>query len=374
MMIGTFKMHVPLNKSAKLNQQKQKGFSLIELMVSMAIGLVVLGALIFTYLSSLKGNSNAQAQAQVSEDSQIALNIIAQNIRQAGFVSGNVAGIDLTLGRGGFAFFGCDTGFANDTTAAVPGKTSAGIAAANMSALTCNAASAANANGVAASFAVAYEADTNNTKQSTAGFVTDCNGYGLGVASGIVVENRFFLQNGTLYCSGSQVAVAGAAPVYAQAQPLVNGVESMHFQFGLAGRGFTPGVADVNQVEGYATTTDQIGPATGSGVSGVISDLQDPAATNLRLYVPSLLPSTTIPTPINPIIGANAARWRLVRTVRICVVGIDNQNTNLSLTGDLAATGTNPQYYDCNGTLTNITDGKMRKAYATTVFLRNLTR
>jgi type IV pilus assembly protein PilW len=366
MMLTNSKMRMPLHTSAKHTQKKQTGFSLIELMVSMAIGLVILGALIFTYLSGIKGNANAQAQAQVSEDAQVALNIIAQNIRQAGFVSGDVAGIDLTLGRGGFAFFACDTGFSNDTTAAVPGKASVATAAANMSAVNCAASSAANANGVAAGFAVAYEADTSNTKQSTGGFVSDCNGFGLGVASGIVVENRFFLQNGTLHCSGSQVAVAGAAPAYAQEQPLVNGVESMHIQFGLAGTGVTAGVADVNQVEGYATTTDQIGPATGSSVSGVISALHS----GLRLYVPSLLPSTTIPAPTNPIITTNAARWRLVRTVRICIVGRNEE----VLTRDLAVAGANPQYYDCNGTLTNITDGKMRKAYATTVFLRNLTR
>lgn len=362
---------MPLSARTKLNQQKQTGFSLIELMVSMAIGLVVLGALIFTYLSGIKGNANAQAQAQVSEDAQVALNIISQQIRQAGFVSGNAPapGIDLTLGRGGFAFFACDTGFANDTTAVVPGKASVATAAANMSSLTCAASSAANANGVTASFAAAYEADTSNTKQNAAGFVTDCNGFGLGVATGIVVENRFFLNNGTLYCAGSQAAT-GVAPTYNQAQPLVNGVESMQFQFGLAGTGVTVGVADLNQVEGYATTTDQIGPATGNSVAGVISALQDPSPANLRLKVSSLLPSTTIPPPIDPIIGANAARWRLVRTVRICIVGRNNE----VLTTDLAAAGASPQYYNCNGTLTNITDGRMRKAYATTVFLRNLTR
>jgi type IV pilus assembly protein PilW len=361
MMFNTSKMRMPLKARIK----QQLGFSLIELMVSMAIGLLILGALFFTYLSGIKGNTNAQAQAQVSEDAQIALNIVAQNIRQAGFVTGNVAGIDLTLGRGGFAFYACDTGFSNDTTAAISGRTAVASAAADMSALTCAVSSATNANGVAASFAVAYEADTSNTKQNTAGFVTDCNGNGLGVASGIVVENRFFLNNGTLYCAGSQAA-AGVAPAYDQAQPLVNGVESMHFQFGLAGTGMTVGVADANQVEGYATSTKQIGPATGTDITDVVSALHS----GLREYVPSLLPSTTVPEPTKPVISVNAARWRLVRTVRICIVGKNEE----VLTKDLAATGKNPQYYDCSGTLTDITDGKMRKAYATTVFLRNLNR
>jgi type IV pilus assembly protein PilW len=349
-------------------------------MVSMAIGLVVLGALIFTYISSLKGNSNAQAQAQVSEDAQIALNIISQNIRQAGFVTGNVAGIDLDLNtRGGFAFFACDTGFSNDTTAAITGHAVSATAAANMSALTCAASSAANANGVAASFAVAYEADTSNTKQNGAGFVTDCNGFGLGVATGIVVENRFFLNNGTLYCAGSQAA-AGVAPVYDQAQPLVNGVESMHFQFGLAGLDNAPDtippapprVSDFNQVEGYAMTTNAIGPATGTDLTGVNSALQAGLNLNLKgLHAdPNINPQTTPSTKISFNLNPNAVRWRLVRTVRICIVGKNDE----VLTKDLAVAGANPQYYDCNGTLTNITDGKMRKAYATTVFLRNLNR
>lgn len=362
MMRTTLKTQLPLRA---LGKHRQTGFSLIELMVSMAIGLVVLGALFFTYLSSLKGNTNAQAQAQVSEDSQIALNIISQQIRQAGFVSGDVAGIDLTLGRGGFAFYACDTGFSNDSTSAITGRAAVATAAATMSALTCAASSAATANGVAAGFAVAYEADTSNTKQNGAGLVTDCNGMGLGLATGIVVENRFFLNNGTLYCAGSQAA-AGAAPAYDQAQPLVNGVESIQFQFGLAGTGTTPGVADLNQVEGYATSTQQIGPAAGTDVTGVISTLHS----GLRTYVPSLLPSTTVPAPTNSVISLNAARWRLVRTVRICIVG-KNNDVN---TADVAKAGAKQQYYNCNGTLTDITDGQMRKAYATTVFLRNLTR
>jgi type IV pilus assembly protein PilW len=367
-------MPMPLSARTKLNQQKQTGFSLIELMVSMAIGLVVLGALIFTYLSGIKGNANAQAQAQVSEDAQVALNVIAQNIRQAGFATGNVAGIDLDLNRGGFAFFACDTGFSNDTTAAITGHAVSATAAANMSALTCAASSAANVNGVAASFAVAYEADTSNTKQNGAGFVTDCNGFGLGVATGIVVENRFFLNNGTLYCAGSQAAT-GVAPVYDQAQPLVNGVESMHFQFGLAGleNNLAPlAFNDSQQVEGYAMTTSEIGPATGTNLAGVNSSLH--AGLNLTLkglHADSTVVPQTTPTTKQIInLNANAVRWRLVRTVRICIVGKNDE----VLTKDLAVAGANPQYYDCNGTLTNITDGKMRKAYATTVFLRNLNR
>lgn len=361
MINNTTKMRVSLQINLK---QKQIGFSLIELLVSMAIGLVILGALFFTYMSGLKGNVNAQAQAQVSEDSQIALNIISQQIRQAGYASGTAPGVNLALGRGGFAFFACDTGFSNGVTGTVAGVTTAG--AANMSALTCsNADATKNAGGIAASFAVAYEADITNTKANGAGNATDCNGNGLGAASGVVVENRFYLSDGTLYCAGSNAA-AGVAPDYSIAQPLVNGVESMHFQFGLAGTGTTLNVADATQVEGYVMSTSALGPATGTDLTGVNTTLHS----GLRTTVPSLEPSTNVPPPTPPSINANAARWRMVRTVRICIVGKNDE----VLSKDLAVSGKNPQYYDCNGTLTDITDGKMRKAYATTVFLRNLNR
>jgi type IV pilus assembly protein PilW len=67
-------------------------------------------------------------------------------------------------------------------------------------------------------------------------------------------------------------------------------------------------------------------------------------------------------------ISANAERWRLVRSVRVCLIAM----SEAAVSKDVAGSSANPKYYDCQGALTVSTDGRVRKAYGTSVVLRNL--
>jgi type IV pilus assembly protein PilW len=334
--------------------KKQAGFSLIELLISITVGLVVLGVLGVTYVSGLSGNKMADAQSQMSEDAQVALTVITRQIQQAGFVSGNTAGVDRSLNNGGMVFFACDAGFSN-------AKSIDASPAANMSLLTCN--NTNNPTGGSASFAVAYEADIVNTKP--VGSVpnqqpTDCTGSGVTVVAGTtaaVVENRFYLDNGTLYCTGN----GGGTTTFNNLQAIVNNIESMQFEFGMAT------TAVPTQVAGFVTRTAAIGPAN-------IADATPASNVTLAAVVgqPMRLSVNTAVNPSVPVmsaaISANAQRWRLVHSVRVCLIA----TSVAAVSKDVAGSSANPKYYDCQGALTESTDGRVRKAYGTSVVLRNL--
>ena len=65
----------------------QSGFSLIELMVSMTIGLIIMLAVISAYLGSAGASRTAEAIGRMNEDAQMALTILSQQLRMAGIES-----------------------------------------------------------------------------------------------------------------------------------------------------------------------------------------------------------------------------------------------------------------------------------------------
>lgn len=74
----------------------QSGFSLIELMVSMVIGLLVLGAAFGIFLSNNRAFSATQGLGRIQENSQAAFEMMARDIREAG---GNPCDAELAAGN-----------------------------------------------------------------------------------------------------------------------------------------------------------------------------------------------------------------------------------------------------------------------------------
>jgi type IV pilus assembly protein PilW len=66
-------------------RHKQRGLSLIELMVAMVISLVLLGAIGLVYLSSKTGFTYANNTVRMSEDASFALETISRDVRMAGY-------------------------------------------------------------------------------------------------------------------------------------------------------------------------------------------------------------------------------------------------------------------------------------------------
>jgi type IV pilus assembly protein PilW len=71
--------------------QKTAGFTLIEVMVSMTIGLVVLAAVAGTFTVQLRQNSAEEQLAQMQQDVRGALDLMVREIEMAGFKPAGVA-------------------------------------------------------------------------------------------------------------------------------------------------------------------------------------------------------------------------------------------------------------------------------------------
>lgn len=71
---------------ATTKSNNQSGATLIEIMVSLAIGLVILTAIGTTYINSNKSIRQREDQAQLNDPARIIMRLLKQNLAQAGYV------------------------------------------------------------------------------------------------------------------------------------------------------------------------------------------------------------------------------------------------------------------------------------------------
>src|SRR5438270_9891810 len=62
-----------------------RGFSLIELMIAMTIGLLLLGGMTLVFVNSSEANRELQKTAQEIENGCYAIDVVSQDLRHAGF-------------------------------------------------------------------------------------------------------------------------------------------------------------------------------------------------------------------------------------------------------------------------------------------------
>jgi len=114
----------------KANRIRQSGVSLIELMISITIGIVILAAILAVYSATSSTSKQSETNTRMSEDAAIALNYMAGYIRMAGFTvpQANVPANTAVVGSAtvqtiegnftGAGIRGCDTGFSNPAVTA----------------------------------------------------------------------------------------------------------------------------------------------------------------------------------------------------------------------------------------------------------------
>lgn len=85
---------IALKKKSFSTMKKMKGFSLIELMVAMVIGLFVAAIVATMYVSIIRANSTTVQLSRLNMDMQAALDIIAGDIQRTGYASGAEAALE----------------------------------------------------------------------------------------------------------------------------------------------------------------------------------------------------------------------------------------------------------------------------------------
>lgn len=308
--------HSHLTAKSTRASLRQYGFTLVELLISIALGIVVIGAMLVMYTTGASASRYAAAQGQMNEDAQMALSVITQELRKAGYnprrPTGPIATAMNDLGQGGWGLFACPNGFTDNTTLLVSG-------------LTCN------AGGSGGALAIVSESDLVSGKNTAANLPMDCIGIGIAsqgisIAGGnyYTTQARLYIANNALNCLGS----GGTVPrltLDQVPQVLAENIESMTFMFGIG----SP--ADNKVVQGYYSAAD---------INGVPPDAAFAA----------------LPTALD--------RWKKVVATRVCVVV-------RSETPILRDVDSAPSYRDCNDNVVAIADGRLRRAYRTTVLLRN---
>ena len=79
-----------LNRAAQATRPARTGgFSLIELMVALVLGLIVTGAVISTFISVHSASNDTAGIAELADNGRIALDILQQTVRSAGYMACN---------------------------------------------------------------------------------------------------------------------------------------------------------------------------------------------------------------------------------------------------------------------------------------------
>jgi type IV pilus assembly protein PilW len=203
-------------------RSRVKGISLIEVLISLVIGLVVVGAVLVSIIGAGKTGRFQAAYSQMNEDAQIAMSILSRDVQMAGYsaptgLSNTAPALStptfkLTFGNIGTSTFviGCDTGF-SDPRATV---------------LACGTATTA-------AMEVVYQADKDTTVLTTGGspVPSDCLGNGL-AGPPYIARNRYFIS--TAANSGRPELSCASPGVVNQPQPLVENIETMRVLYGVA--------------------------------------------------------------------------------------------------------------------------------------------
>ncbi|SHH79597.1 prepilin-type N-terminal cleavage/methylation domain-containing protein [Ferrimonas marina] len=76
-------------------RQLTRGFSLVELMVSMTLGLLILAAMLGFFVSNLKANSTTLGLARLNQELQTVMGMVARDVRRAGYRGDAIANRDI---------------------------------------------------------------------------------------------------------------------------------------------------------------------------------------------------------------------------------------------------------------------------------------
>ena len=168
---------------------RQRGFSLIELMIAMTIGLLLMTALSQLFITSKRNFSATDDSARIQENIRFATQVLTRHLRLAGYRTDATIAPATTFASGtnSAGLFGTEGGAASDSIKIRFQGSGSGTSPAR------------------ATMATAYmTADDNNAD----GLVVDCRGYK--VHSTLIALNEYTIATGAngsnaLFCNGSEL-------------------------------------------------------------------------------------------------------------------------------------------------------------------------
>jgi type IV pilus assembly protein PilW len=299
------------------------GFSLVELLVSLVIGLLLAMAGSAAYLYSKQAYNAVSETSEMELNGRFALNLLTRYVQSAGFVMLNPQALAVQ-GAQSIKVTGCSFGLVN------------GPAATTLSDLNCRTATPTGEL-ISESVSMIFETDApNNTNELFQGF--DCVG---NQAVGVVTTS----ETGTTFTSYPTKS---------------------HFFVTHTTAATANGAVSMGQLNCLADSTPPAGGAMQFQIQPLIPGIE-------QLAINYMLPSTPtvageFPKLAQTVLTATAvtaaARWGEVMAVELCV---------LTKSVQPAGSDTGTRYTDCYGTPLTVTRAESFRTFRTIVNLRNKT-
>lgn len=255
-----------------ISAKRQRGLTLVELMVALAIGLVISLAAAALYLATQESTRSTRALGDINETGKIALDMVGREIQKSGFFPRQFSSVDAPGGGSADFFGGFFNGKAGNRPAFANGLFGCDGATYNPANRECN----PPADGAPDSIVVNYFSTPEFGPASLLGNFNDCNRQPVAndadnavrAAGGRpqFVSNRFGLiasaydaPDGGRVTTHSLACHGNGADTAAEHQPMVQGVEDMVIRYGIYGAGAVQSPAE------FLTAVDVIarGPLDG---------------------------------------------------------------------------------------------------------------
>ncbi len=302
--------------------RRQRGFSILELMVSMALGLLVLAAVFVSSAGMVVAGRQQRAASVMTDDALLALSLIRRDLLMAGYVhpvlinaSQFSAFNPVMLSR---PVYGCSTLFDDNSADVAAGTCKPSSSTASTSTSTSPSTSTSTSTKITSdAIEINFEASQGSVDLSTNNKLTGCQGFELkddqgqvpsaaaDVSTRLPTSHRYYVKDLTLSC-----ATAGGT-----GQALVPNVETLQITYGVS--------------SGW------------------------------------LIAQPETRRPVRYVDATQVTDWVNVVAVHLCV--LMRSGGPVLDKGEAATQG----YTDCDGTAQTATDGYLRRAFATTVALRN---
>jgi len=91
-------------QSLPSRQPAQSGFSLVEVMVALVVGILVLLGVVTVYLSGARTSATTEALSRVQESGRFGLYFLSENVRKAGFKSSCQYDVNILLDEGSASY------------------------------------------------------------------------------------------------------------------------------------------------------------------------------------------------------------------------------------------------------------------------------
>jgi type IV pilus assembly protein PilW len=319
--------HTPL-----MCRLRQRGATLVELMVAIAVGLAVTAAVAAAYLSASQTARYSDSLSDISDSALNAVYIVGDAIRQAGY--GEIVGSDMTLGPGDASSLRSQTLFGD-------GRHLGGCSGAQLVDDTnVESGCAAPADPNFDAIFVRHQGDAVIAPAQSP--ITDCLGAAVPlaplpaghvgavrVAARPMVQNVYFGVDGHLWCRGN--GRASAAAPFEVAQHLISNVEQFKVFYGF----------DDARYAGAASTA-----------SGSMRSLRDAAFLN------------ALPAASNP--------WDFVISVKVCLVvrSAPAQGAGLAVLNTFTRCPANAAEASGSAIEATANDGALRRTYSQVFVVR----